>query len=145
MPHRTALRRLPVAAAIDCRVIGPNGHSGDCAQLASLLPSQPVSKTRRQRLEAASKMAIRCGNQFVGVAAYTMDDGRLDVLDLGVTASGSCEARDILQLLLQALEAACLAAGGTRVALPSLGAAVAEWAGGAGYGPAGRRQQKIIG
>lgn len=125
------------ASTIDCRVIGPDSAADDCLEFARLLPSLPLSEQRQGRLASCSKMTVKCGARLVGVAAYTVDDGRLEVHELGVDSSGACDAPNIALMLFQALESACLAAGGSTVRISGISPAAAEWAAALGYVAAG--------
>jgi hypothetical protein len=100
------------------RVLGP-----DCAPLSPadtrrLFRGRRLTPARRDRLSQSGRIVATCGARTVGVAAYDRADGELRVHEFGVDATGTgCAEEQVVNALLDALEAACLAGGGRRLVL----------------------------
>ncbi len=102
---------------LGCTVIGPEGDIGASSDLLRLFEHCTVGEARARRIGNCAKIAVRCGPDLVGLAAYRQHDGLLEVRELVVEEAGRCRARDVVRILLHALESACLAGGGRRVVL----------------------------
>ncbi len=98
-------------------VIGPEGDISTSNDLLRLFECCTVGEARTRRIGNCAKIAVRCGPDLVGLAAYRQSDGLLEVLELVVEEAGRCSAHDVVRTLLHALESACLAGGGRRVVL----------------------------
>lgn len=136
-----AMADLASPTTFGCTVIGPECEGGKSRDLLSLFAEGALSGVRVGRFHDCSKIAAQCGGDLVGIAAYRLRDGRLDVEELAVEQPCRCEASEIVSTLLRALESACLAGGGHRVVLSAEAAGSVANAVGEGYratGPTGR-------
>jgi hypothetical protein len=106
------------------RIVGSDSIPLAETDLRRLFPDGLLSFDRFERLTMWPRVVAACGPRVVGVAAYQRVDRELRVPEIGVDASGECDAWDIVGALVEALEIACLAGGCRRVLImpPPVGA-----------------------
>jgi hypothetical protein len=120
------------------RVLAPDARRLSAAEVRAMLGGAESGQT--PGLDRGRQMVAVCGDEPIGVAAFELDDLELRVHAL-VVPEGEARA---LPALLGALELACLAAGGARVAVtPSSSGDVQVWSR-CGYVPATRRAGGLV-
>ena len=102
------------------RVLGPDCAPLSAADIRRLFRGRRLTPARRERLAQSGRIVAACGSRIVGVMAYDPADGELRVHEFGIDAAPtSCTEEQVVNALVDALEAACLAGGGRRlVVLP---------------------------
>ncbi len=100
------------------KVLGPDCAPLSAADTRRLFRGRRLTPARRDRLSQSGRIIAACGNRTVGVAAYDRADGELRVHEFGLdTTATACSEDQVVNALLDALEAACLAGGGRRLVL----------------------------
>ncbi|MDP1568940.1 MAG: hypothetical protein Q8L86_02965 [Vicinamibacterales bacterium] len=105
LPGSPDLRRL--------RVLAPDARRLTEADVRHMLGGVRPHHARGGGLERGRQMVALCGDDVVGVAAFELEEADLFVHVLAAAPP----AADVIAALVGALELACLAAGGRRVAL----------------------------
>lgn len=83
--------------------------------LRRLFPDGPPASGCAERLAHWPRILTVCGSGINGLATYQRSGDELRVGDLAADRGGSCSLEEIFDSLLDALENACLAGGGSRV------------------------------
>jgi hypothetical protein len=96
------------------RVLAPDARRLSSADVRRMLGGLRPHHARGGGLERGRQMVAVRGDEPVGVAAFEMDEGDLFVHVLAVPEG---DRDGVVPALLGALELACLAAGGRRVAV----------------------------
>jgi hypothetical protein len=104
--------------ALQVQVSGPDAEALPFAAIARLFPRVRPSSPRFERLTRSARVVVRCDARVVGLAAFRPADHELRVTDLALAATTDHGVRDVLDVMLDALEAACLAGGFRRLVLP---------------------------
>ena len=99
------------------QVLGPDAEPVAAAELGRLFPRIPPRTPRYERLTRFPKVVVTSGSRTVGLAVYQTAGGELRVPELALVAPAAGGVRDVLALVLDALEAACLASGSRRIIL----------------------------
>jgi hypothetical protein len=120
------------------RVLAPDARRLSAAEVRAMLGGAERGQT--PGLDRGRQMVAVCGDEPIGVAAFELDDLELRVHALVVPAG---EAR-ALPPLLGALELACLAAGGARVAVTASASGDMQVLSGWGYVPAMTRTGWLV-
>jgi len=108
------------ADQIGVRVLGPDGASQalDSATLRRIFGGRAFTRDRRSRLGRLVQFHAQHDGAVVGIAAYTRQDDRLIVVELGLDRHlGDSMRLAILARLLGAVEMAALAGGARTVLL----------------------------
>ncbi len=104
-----------ITPTLDVRIVGPESPRLSRADLARLFPRVRPDSRQGERLARAPRVEVRAGPSVVGVAVYQRTDAELRVPALGLVPAPGVQADAVLHLLLDTLEAMCLAGGGRRV------------------------------
>jgi len=100
------------------KVLGPDCAPLSAADLRRLFRGRRLTPARRDRIAQSGRVIATCGARTVGMAAYDRADGELRVHELAVdVGSLPCAEDQVINVLLDALEVACLAGGGRRLVL----------------------------
>lgn len=98
-------------------MLGPDSGPLAPSDVRRLFRGQRLTAVRRSRLAQGARILALCGNRVMGAAAYDRGDGELRVYEFGLDPSSACGTDQIADGLLDALELACMAAGGRRLLL----------------------------
>ena len=112
-----AFQPFTVEGAYHVRVLGPDCGPPRGADLCRLFPGDRLTTDRRQRLHEGSRIVISWADRIVAVGAYRFNDRELRITDIGLDVDSACGTDEVLGVLLESCELACLAAGCRRVVL----------------------------
>ena len=104
--------------ALQVQVSGADTEPLPPAEISKLFPRVRPFSPRFERLTRSARVAVRCASRVVGFAAFQRADHELRVTDLALAATTDHGVRDVLDVMLDALEAACMAGGFRRLVLP---------------------------
>jgi hypothetical protein len=105
------------APGLHVQVVGADAAPLSPAEVARLFPRVRPMSPRFDRLARAARVVVTSDGRLVGMAVYQRADTELRVPDLGLASSHTCGGHEVLNALLDALEAACLAGGQRRLVL----------------------------
>jgi len=115
----TVLEAAPplIAPPLEVGVNGPEGCALSPADLRRLFRGRRLTPARRERLAASGRVVARCGSRIVGLAAFEPLGAEVRVHEFGADTGSVVPAERIADVLLDALEVACLACGARRLVL----------------------------
>ncbi|MBE3071561.1 MAG: hypothetical protein IMZ67_01175 [Acidobacteria bacterium] len=113
-PQAPAERTVP---PMRVQVLGPDSADLSPADLRRLFRGRRMTPARRQRLAGSGRVVAACGARVVGLAAYERTADELRVHEFAVDEVPPCQAGQVADALLEALEVACLAGGERRLVL----------------------------
>ncbi len=99
------------------RVLGPDTAEVSDEDLHRLFKGRHLTPARRHHLADTGRVVAVCGPRIVGLAGYERLDAEFRVHEFGIDDTSPCCLEEIAAALLDALETACLAGGGTRLVL----------------------------
>jgi hypothetical protein len=111
------LVRAPAMAGLEVTVLSRDCQPIADADLRRLFPGSALTDQRLDRIREWPRVLVALGPTIVGAATCQRIHDELLAPDVGVCATCSCSAHDVLHALLDALETACLAGGSHRVVL----------------------------
>lgn len=103
--------------ALRVQVLGTDAAPVAATELGRLFPRICPQTPRYERLTRFPRVVVTSGASIVGLAVYHTVRGELRVPELALVAPAEAGVRDVLDLVLDALEAACLAGGSRRIVL----------------------------
>jgi hypothetical protein len=107
----------PRAALLDVSILSRDGAPVSDSDLRRLFSGGSLTAARLDRLRDWPRILVGCGDRLVGAATCQRLEADLVVPDIGICTDCLCPEHDVLNTLLDALEAACLAGGGRRLVL----------------------------
>jgi hypothetical protein len=105
------------ACPLAVQVFGADAAPLPAAEIARLFPQIAPATPRFERLMRFARVVVSGDTRIVGLAVYHAVGEELRVPELAIVPEAETAARDILDRLLDALEAACLAGGARRIVL----------------------------
>ena len=106
---------VPSGGVLRVQVLGADADPVPPADLARLFPRLRPFSPRFDRIAHAARIEVTDDERLVGLAIYLRAEDELRVPELGVSATSSGGAHDVLNVLFDALETACLAGGHRRL------------------------------
>jgi hypothetical protein len=106
---------VPSGGVLRVQVLGADADPVPPADLARLFPRLRPFSPRFDRIGHAARIEITDDGRLVGLAIYLRAEDELRVPELGVAAASSAGTHDVLNVLFDALETACLAGGHRRL------------------------------
>jgi hypothetical protein len=105
----------PPQGSYRVRVLGVDARPVPPVDLARLFPCLRPFSPRFDRLAQSARIEVTDGERLVGMAIYLRAEDELRVPELGVHPTPGASTRDVLTVLFDALEVACLAGGHRRL------------------------------
>lgn len=112
------------------RIFEPNAGS---RELNQLLRFPALTRSRQEYLRRCTRIVVACNDRIVGAAPFERTDHELRVHAIAVLETADCTRQQVTHSLLDAVETACLASGGTRVLLMPAAAAACKGLSRRGY------------
>jgi len=106
---------VPSGGVLRVQVLGADADPVSPADLARLFPRLRPFSPRFDRIGHAARIEVTDDGRLVGLAIYLRAEDELRVPELGVSATSGTGAHDVLNVLFDALETACLAGGHRRL------------------------------
>ncbi len=106
---------VPPGGALRVQVLGADADPVPPADLARLFPRLRPFSPRFDRLAHAARIEVTENDRLVGLALYQRAEEELRVPELGVNTTSAGGTHEVLNVLFDALETACLAGGHRRL------------------------------
>ncbi len=129
----------PSEAPLQVRVLAPESAPVPSPDLRRLFAGQRLTRARRLHLAQCPRIVPEPNGRPLGLAVYEQVGDELRVHEIGIDATTASGPRGVADLLLDALELACVAGGGRRLVLTPRVLSLAPDVGRRGYLPAAER------